>query len=198
MPKLVNHNDHAVRVRDENGRPVRLRSGQVLEADGATADALSGIEGVESANKADEDAYADSQASGVEGDPQESDTAIEIYAVTRSLGKKLLVALPLQRVVGDDAAPYGPPTGTVTTKQALAAESDENRRRFADHERLPEDADNEGLQAQSTVESDQAEAVVALEEAAQQLADAHEEGKADRDEAKAERKSAKKSAKTEE
>ena len=63
MPKLVNRNDHAVRVRDpETGKLSRVRSGQVVDVSGDEADRLSGIEGVESAKKEDEDAYAASQS----------------------------------------------------------------------------------------------------------------------------------------
>jgi hypothetical protein len=77
------------------------------------------------------------------------------------------VAAPLNRVIGDNEAPYGPPTGTITTKQAVMREasSSNERNAFGDHEWLPEDEEKLGdstsshVQKAQAVESGQVEAV---------------------------------------
>ena len=194
MPKLVNRNDHAVRARDENGRSHRLRPGQVVDADGAQADALKGVSGVESASSSDEDAYNETLAQGSSDEVGEGQTAMELYAKARLDGKILTVVLPLQEVIGDNAAPFGPPTGTITTKQAIAAEADPDSltsKAFGDHERTADQADDEMLQP---VEREQARGVAALEEAKAHVEEVHAENaerKASKTQARSQRKQAK-------
>ena len=87
MPDLVNTRDHAVRVRDENGKLVRVVPGQVVSAEGSTADQLSGVEGIESASDDDREAWEASRA-GV-SDAQSSKTALEDqYSRLRTQGAR--------------------------------------------------------------------------------------------------------------
>lgn len=89
------------------------------------------------------------------------------------------VAAPLNKVIGDNEAPYGPPTGTITTKQAVMREASNSseRRAFGDHEWLPEDAEERNL-ADSTsgkVQAAQAEQSGKLEEITDELLQSGEE-----------------------
>jgi len=87
---------------------------------------------------------------------------------------------PLNVVVGDNEAPYGPPSGTITTKQAVMrdASSSVERRAFGDHEWLPEDVEERKLDEHG--ESGQVQAAQGresglIEEVTQQLLDAQQE-----------------------
>ena len=90
------------------------------------------------------------------------------------------VAAPLNKVVGDNEAPYGPPTGTITTKQAVMrdASSSVERKAFGDHEWLPEDKEARNLDASTSgkVQAAQAEESGALEEVTDELIGAQAEG----------------------
>jgi hypothetical protein len=121
MPKFVNTADHPVRVADESGALRRVVPGQVVEADGKFADNLKGTNGIESAKKEHEDAYAERQAArtGASRDRAILEQATEARAAARSLA-----SADAQVVRGDDQAPHGPGTGTITTKQALAEEGE--------------------------------------------------------------------------
>ena len=58
MPKFVNKNSHPIRVRNGDGSNLRrVRSGEVVEADGVLADNLTATTGVESASSADEKSW---------------------------------------------------------------------------------------------------------------------------------------------
>jgi hypothetical protein len=85
------------------------------------------------------------------------------------------VAAPLNTVVGDNEAPFGPPTGTITTKQAVMrdAASSAERMAFGDHEWLPEDEEgrNLGDSTSGKVQAAQAAASGRLEEVTQELQD---------------------------
>jgi hypothetical protein len=50
----------------------------------------------------------------------------------------------LNRVIGDDEAPYGPPSGTITTKQAVMRDP-EQRPHFGDLEWTPEEVEERKL-----------------------------------------------------
>jgi uncharacterized protein YifE (UPF0438 family) len=160
MPKLVNRNAHGVRAGGQ-----RLRAGQVKDVSGDAADALSSINGVETANSDDEKAW-ESYLNVKRGNPSGTDSGKASLdaqvAEVRRAGRLAGVALPLNQVVGDDDAPLGPPSGTITTKQAVKRDGTEQEQRaFGQRERQPEEADNEKL---SPVERKQAEAKAALEE----------------------------------
>jgi len=159
-PDLVNTLDHPVRVTDENGQTVRVVPGQVITADGATADRLTAIEGVETATDEHRDAYAASRAP-VSDVASAKLGAEQHVSDLRAASRMASTAVPLNQVIGDDDAPLGPPSGTITTKQAVARSGPEQKAAYADHERLPEEAENEKL---SEVERAQAEAKGLVEE----------------------------------
>lgn len=160
MPTLVNRNAHGVR----NGG-YRLGAGEVRDVSGDEADVLSGISGVETAKKEDKEAAdrhgSRSRSAEAPGQLRQVQAAA---AEVRVQGRNLLVVIPLQTVIGDDAAPYGPPSGTVTTKQAIANESEigsPDRKAFADHEFTPAEAEEREL---DEVQQGQADATAELEE----------------------------------
>lgn len=126
MPKYVNRNSHPIRVAKSDGGPLRrVRVGEVVKADGYLADALAGTVGVESATQADEKAWQrelDLRNVSTDRTPRvETREAIvdNIHDIQR-----LTVSDPLQVVVGDDEAPHGPASGTVTTKEAVRTSGD--------------------------------------------------------------------------
>lgn len=141
MPKFVNTNDHPVRAR--NGTVlVRIRPGQVVEADGDYADSLESVPGVENATQAQakrhEDAVAAAAAVGQGGEPGRR-LAEKLALGPARTALRLAVAAPLRRVIGDDAAPLGPASGEVSTKAQEAVKDEAHRRAFAPGERLPGD-----------------------------------------------------------
>jgi hypothetical protein len=126
MPKFVNTADHPIRVKDDDGTLRRLRPGQVVEADGKFADALKGTSGVEAANQSHEKAYADSRAKSGGPDDEPGPDELQPTNVGPALAalSKLTVSDPLNVVRGDDAAPHGPGTGTISTRAEVHAEGD--------------------------------------------------------------------------
>ena len=174
MPDLVNKRDHPVRVTDENGQTVRVVPGQVISVEGAVADKLSAYDGVESASDEDREAHAAARG-GLPSETVSTKQAMETrYSGLRAQGRAATIAVPLNEVVGDNDAPLGPPSGTITTKQAVMRQGPAERAAFGDHERLPEDAENEGL---SDVERAQAEAKALVEDLhTEALDDASESG----------------------
>lgn len=159
---VKNTNGHGIR-----GDGVRVPAGGVAKVDGDGD--LAGYAGVEKVTKKEYDAYRKQGQLG--GGSHQRDRHEELKRL-RQEHRMVSTAAPLQVVVGDDDAPYGPPTGTVTTKQTEAKKGPEEKRRFADHEQaeVPEGA--------SEVEQRQAENVRAAEEVAQKLAAADEQGSA--------------------
>jgi hypothetical protein len=173
MPTLVNRNAHGVR-----SGGYRLGAGEVRDVSGEQADALSSINGVETASDEESREYKGRGSGGKEaGTPGRLRSMQEHYAQVRLAGKTLTVVIPLQEVIGDDAAPYGPPSGTITTKQALA-EDPEQRKHFADHERIAGEEENENL---SEVERGQASARAQLEELQSEVEQNKEETQQDRE-----------------
>lgn len=122
-PSFVNDNSHPIRVDDENGKAQRIRPGAVVSADGAYADRLSSTAGVREASADDQRSFDDAEAARRGTAPGEGNSAR--MAAKLALGparvalRSASVAAPLQRVIGDDQAPYGPGTGVVTTKGAV-------------------------------------------------------------------------------
>lgn len=137
-PKFVNTNAHPVRVSDGNGGLRRVVPGEVVDASGDLADALKSTPGVESAKQGDERSWESTQAAAA-GNPSADNALEEIEGVPAAARRAagLGLAAANQRVIGDDLAPLGPPTGTITTKQALATQDGAHRAAFADHEALP-------------------------------------------------------------
>lgn len=151
---VKNTNGHGVR-----DGAVRIPAGGVAKVDSGSA--IASYNGVESSSKKDYDAY---QKQGSVGGGSPSRDRHENLKKLRHRHRMEAVAAPLQVVVGDDDAPHGPNTGVITTKQAVAKESAEAKRRFADHEQaeVPEGA--------SEIEQRQAENTRVAEEVAQELA----------------------------
>lgn len=120
---FVNTNPHPARIkRVRDGKPdelVRVLPGQVVQADGAFADAVRGTAGFREADDEDRE-NARRLALEALGTPSEgpADSRIGIdAALSASVDlRRALIAAPLQRVIGDDAAPAGPPSGAITTK----------------------------------------------------------------------------------
>lgn len=157
MGYYKNENDQALRVDDGTGRLARVPSGSIVSVDGDLEKNLKGLDGVSKSSKEDYDAQQDVI------NPESKDIARhEAVSAARTDIALNTVAVPLNEVVGDDDAPYGPPSGTITTKQAAARQSPEDRRAFADHEALPEDADNK---KKSAVHRSQAKRRAKVEEA---------------------------------
>jgi len=163
MPKLYNGLAHAIRVTDSDGRQHRLRAGEVRNVDGEAADMFNEIDGVDTANSDQEEAWADQQTrlngtvNDVDGGKMSMDAAL---TEARVAARHIAVATPLNQVIGDNDAPMGPPSGVITTKQAVARTGVREKMAYADHERLPEEAQNEGL---GEVERAQAEAKALVE-----------------------------------
>lgn len=161
MPELINNLPHRVAVTDSEGRVHKLASGQVKSVDGGAADLLLGIEGVETASSEDKDNYQANKR-GVMSDATSGKQSREAaYAEARAQARAINVSVPLNEVIGDNDAPLGPPSGVITTKQAVAGLGPEEKRAYADHERLPHEAEDEGL---SPVERAQAAAKAKLAE----------------------------------
>jgi hypothetical protein len=175
MPKLVNTNSHPVRATDADGRRVRLVPGQVMQVDGELADLLTAYSGVETASSEQSEAW-EAEAARRNGAVNETDAGKQSLdrAVTelRSAARMVGVAVPLNTVIGDDDAPLGPPSGTITTKQAVARQDEEHNKAFGNRERMPEDRDLN----LSPVEQLQAEAVARLESVHNEILEDAKEG----------------------
>lgn len=137
-PSFVNDKSHPVRVKDEDGTERRIVPGRVVEAEGKFADNLSAA-GLSTATDEDARSWENESArrsGGVTDGPATRLAAKLALGPIRVLGR-VAVAAPLRRVVGDDSAPLGPPSGTISTKAAEAAKDDRSREAFADFEALP-------------------------------------------------------------
>lgn len=148
MPAFVNSNPHAVRVMRQRGdgtdeRLVRLVPGEVVEADGAFADALCETPGVETADSGAAEAWqgrqdAEQVVGAMPGDGSRISAKLALGPI-RAAVRIATVAAPLRRVVGDDSAPMAPVSGRVTTKDEMAQESAEHARAFGPNEARPGD-----------------------------------------------------------
>lgn len=130
MPLFINENSHPIRVPSAEGQVLtipRIPAGAVVEADGYYADRLSQTPNVREASSDEADAYHDRQEQRRERNmnpgPALRQAAAEAVGPVRQQARMLSVVGPLQRVIGDDTAPYAPPTGTITTKQAVRREA---------------------------------------------------------------------------
>ncbi len=128
MPKMVNRNTHPIRPRGKDGTLVRILPGQVVDADGEYADTLTATAGVDTASKDDIERWESSAEArkthaAMPGDGSRV-TAKAALGPAREAIRNATTVAPLQRVVGDSAAPRGPNSGTITTKGAAAASGD--------------------------------------------------------------------------
>lgn len=117
----VNKNTHDAFVSNNDGKLQRIQPGEVVSSDGAFADRLGVTPGVQTASSADKKAW-EQKSSGAEPEgassPTPSSLLNEAIVEARTAAQKLIAATN-QLVVGDDQAPYGPPSGTVTTVEAV-------------------------------------------------------------------------------
>jgi hypothetical protein len=192
MGEYTNTNDHAVRVRDDEGNLRRLAPGAVIAAEGDFEKRVKSVDGLESATDEHRDAYRAQLADVSNEDPTPDQAVSEAVSGARAAVTRAQVVEPLQRIVGDDDAPFGPPTGTITTKSAIMEETkpgDPERNAFADHERLPSELGENA----SEVEVAQAEVSEQIEEIRQSIDPGEAEGRGDDPKASTARKQAKKS-----
>jgi hypothetical protein len=159
---VKNTNPHYIYA-ETNGRMERMAPGQIKEVDDDSR--LNRSPGVESSSQEDFDKWNEERSGGSTDETDEMRRNRE-FGELRAQADQVAIAAPLQVVVGDDDAPFGPPSGTITTKEAIVKGGDaEDRRRFADHERfedeLPENA--------SEVEQRQARSKSAVSQKAEEL-----------------------------
>lgn len=135
---FVNDNAHAIRV----GKPqqgagdklVRILPGEVVAASGEYADRLKVTTGVRTAEDGDRDRWEQlraERATTTTDSPAHSRVLVDAGLEVAVSLRRALVAAPLQRVIGDDTAPYGPPSGTISTKLDVVAAADSEREREA-------------------------------------------------------------------
>jgi hypothetical protein len=130
MPTFINKNNHPVRVPSQEGQVAslpRIMPGQVVEADGFFADRLAATPGVDEASGDEASEYRErrdaEREQAMNPGPALRQQAADLLGPARVEARMLSVVGPLQRVIGDDQAPYAPPTGTITTKQAVRREA---------------------------------------------------------------------------
>lgn len=118
--EYVNKNSHIAAVKNNDGQLQRLAAGQVVSADGAFADALEQCPGVEKASNADKKAWEsrNDTTALASAEPTPQGSAQRAIAEARAAVAHAAAALN-QIVIGDDQAPFGPPSGVVTTVQAV-------------------------------------------------------------------------------
>jgi hypothetical protein len=136
MADYVNDNAHPIRVNDSDGVLRRIRSGEVVSASGKFADRLKSTNGVRSATKEDVKAHTaavEARSGAARGPTPEHAQADAVREARREVGA-LTVSGPNSVVIGDDQAPHGPGSGTVTTKQAVAAKTKGHDPHFAPNE----------------------------------------------------------------
>jgi hypothetical protein len=167
MPYFRNDNAHGVRVGNS-----RIAPGTVALVPDEDADLYATYEGVEKVSDSAGKKAVDEQRGAGAVSPESPSAEIQAgLADLRVAHRAAAVSAPLQVVRGDDDAPLGPPSGVITTKQAVAKDGSEaERRAFADHEydEVPEGA--------SPIEKAQAANTAAVEEVAQDLASRLESG----------------------
>ena len=163
---MKNTNPHYIYVDAGNGTSKRVAPGQVVSVDGDVEKNLKATSGVESASESDYKEYVDSR-SGHSSEETDEMRRNREFGELRAQADQIAVAAPLQVVVGDDDAPYGPPSGTITTKEAIVkGDTDpQTRERFADHEKF----EGELGENASEVEKVQAERKSAVNAKAEEL-----------------------------
>lgn len=161
MGYYKNDSDQALRVDDGSGRLRRVPAGRVVQADGDYESNLSGNASVSSASEEDFQAQF-RKSSGSTRDRDRMNVVSDAVAYAN-----LIVHAPLNEVIGDDDAPLGPPTGTITTKQAVkdAADNSTEHHAFGNNEWTEKSAEGRNL---SPVQQAQADASAVVAKVAQQ------------------------------
>jgi hypothetical protein len=160
---LYNETDGPIRVDDGSGQTRRFPPGQPVPVSGDLEKNAGGVDGLRAAT----DEEVKQAQAGVEPGSRDV-TRDQALADLSAYARTVTVAVPLNEVIGDDEAPYGPPSGTITTKQTAAREgkSQFERDRFGQHEWLPEDAEGRNL---GPVQQAQAEATGRVEQMTEQV-----------------------------
>lgn len=168
-----NDNSHDIYVSD-GSKLRRIRPGRGVEALGEFAKNLKATNGVSEVKGDDAKAALDVNTTPAATDPTIEGTLGARAAETLAEASRVIVSAPLQVVVGDDQAPFGPPTGVKSTKQQEAAKGEAERRAFAEGEPLKRVEPLEPAPETGTSSADahnaQADARDAVEEFAEQLA----------------------------
>jgi hypothetical protein len=162
----------------------RVPPGAVVQVSDDDAKLYSGLNGVEKASQSDYREFVESGT--VTSDKTGGMVLDEVLAEKRAEARMVSVAAPLQVVVGDDEAPYGPPTGERSTKAQEAEKDLAHRLAFADHEALgtisTEDLKEEtryGVPNGILVHNEQAANKEAAEAVAQEIVDVLEDPSGD-------------------
>lgn len=171
-PTFLNENTHAVYVDGDNG-DVKLAAGQAKDVSGKAADQLKGMRNVRTLTGDEAKAALERPAGG----STDGDLSGELgNVVAGAVGElsQLATAAPLRVVVGDDQAPYGPPSGTVSTKGIEAAKDEAHRRQFADGEAIAKVGEQEqpphGIVTHDVVHNAQVDAAESAEDLARMIA----------------------------
>ena len=144
MPEYVNTNQHSVVVRDEDGQRKRYPPGR-FESDDSSIEGTPGVVSGSSQEAQDYDKLHP-ESEETEGSSLTDQVAAGL-GEARSAARRFL-AVSNQVIVGDDEAPFGPETGTVTTKQAHiegVPAGDPERQAFADHEAFPSELEGKAV-----------------------------------------------------
>jgi hypothetical protein len=136
LPLLINTNDGG---RAEPREGLRLRAGQTGYYSGDDADLLLQQDGVVEADSDEGREYIEAHQEPADGGVSVRERTQGILSGLRVAHRTAAIVAPLQRVIGDDEAPMGPPSGVITTKSAAAGMDSQSRQAFAQNEALPED-----------------------------------------------------------
>lgn len=150
-----NDSDEVVRVGEGQSR--RVPPGAVVEGDFDDSP-------LTSVSDKDAEEYQKSQRGNSYGEGSRDIPRDKVFSDLRVYARTMQTGAPLNVVIGDDEAPYGPRTGTITTKQAVMRDARKNnsveRRQFGDNEWIGEDAEERNL---GPVQESQANVSGALE-----------------------------------
>jgi hypothetical protein len=122
-----NETDSPIRVSNGEGVNVRFPPGAVRAADGTLAENASGVEGLREASEDERNVQGQIEAGSRDLSRDQKLADVAAYA------RMMRISVPLNEVIGDDEAPYGPPSGTITTKQAAAREDPTEQGDFSQH-----------------------------------------------------------------
>lgn len=160
----------------EGDEPTRVNGVRYAPGSVSESDDVKGKKGFREVSDEEVEEIA-AKRPGSFGDAQPDAWEEKFSAASKWMGQAS-VAANLNKVVGDNEAPYGPPTGTITTKQAVmrGASNSAERRAFGDHEWAPEDKDNLGDSTSSAVQKTQAEESGQVEQITDELVGSQQQG----------------------
>jgi hypothetical protein len=145
LPEYVNTNPHGIVVYDDEGRRKRYPPGK-FETDDSSVEDVNGVHSADSTEGREYEQLHPSEQSEARGSSL-TDQIASGLSEARQAARRFL-AVSNQVIVGDDEAPFGPETGTVTTKQAHiegVPAGDPERVAFADHEAFPSEVEGKSV-----------------------------------------------------